>query len=154
MCSLNLGSSVHTTPELVNILAHFLVSFQPMQMPVHWLMNFPSCAMAETLTTERAASRISAFSLGLETLSAVYGSLGFTTVGRFLRGSFAATLEILLRLPDEGSGWQRGGSGGVLVMGAAGKELKPSPAAAASVFLCCFSSVPVLLPPTNSVAAA
>jgi hypothetical protein len=43
--------------------------------------------MAETLTTERAAPRISAFSLGLETLSAVHGSLGFTTVGRFVRGS-------------------------------------------------------------------
>lgn len=36
---------------------------------------------------ERATSRTNALSLELATLSAVYGSLGLMTVGRFLRGS-------------------------------------------------------------------
>lgn len=42
-----------------------------------------------------------------------------------------------------------------MVVGAAGKALEPSPAtAAAAVFLCCFSSPSVVLPPTNSITSA
>uniref|UniRef100_A0A0A9BS40 Uncharacterized protein n=1 Tax=Arundo donax TaxID=35708 RepID=A0A0A9BS40_ARUDO len=88
--------------ELVKILAHFLVLFQPTTMPVKWFVMFPS--MEVMLTIESATCRTAALSLELVTSCAVRGSLGFITVGRLVRGSFLSILNSRPSFPLTGLG--------------------------------------------------